>query len=71
MQRQRGVVQWISVDEGFGFIQPDGAALEVLVHRSAVTGWDDRPLQPGDIVEFILDYSPKGPCAAEVVVCPS
>lgn len=70
MQRQRGTVTWINIEEGYGFAQPEAdSALEVYLHKSSIDDWTARPLQVGDLIEFTLDYGPRGPFAAEVVRC--
>ncbi len=65
-ERVRGTVKWFSRTKGYGFIQPEEGP-DVFVHYSAIQGGGFRNLEEGDQVEFIIENSPKGPQAADVV----
>lgn len=65
-ERVRGTVKWFSRTKGYGFIQPEEGP-DVFVHYSAIQGSGFRNLEEGDQVEFIIENSPKGPQAADVV----
>ncbi len=65
--RTQGTVKWFSRVKGYGFIQPDGASEDVFVHYSAIQGDGFRNLQRGERVEFVIEDSPKGPQAADVM----
>jgi CspA family cold shock protein len=65
--RTQGTVKWFSRVKGYGFIQPDGATEDVFVHYSAIQGDGFRNLQRGERVEFVIEDSPKGPQAADVL----
>ena len=62
-----GTVKWFSRVKGYGFISPDGGEKDVFVHYSAITGDGYRNLEEGQRVEFVIEDSPKGPQAADVV----
>jgi CspA family cold shock protein len=62
-----GKVKWFDTKKGFGFIQQEGGA-DVFVHYSAIGGEGFKNLEEGQVVEFDLVDSPKGPKAANVVV---
>lgn len=65
--RVTGTVKWFSRVKGYGFISPDGSEKDVFVHYSAITGEGYRNLEEGQRVEFIIEDTPKGPQAAQVV----
>jgi CspA family cold shock protein len=62
-----GTVKWFSRVKGYGFISPDGGEKDVFVHYSAISGDGYRNLEEGQRVEFVIEDSPKGPQAADVV----
>ncbi len=68
--RTTGRVKWFSHVKGYGFIVPDGseASKDVFVHYSAIRGEGFRNLDEGQLVEFTIEDSPKGPQAADVVI---
>jgi CspA family cold shock protein len=62
-----GTVRWFSRVKGYGFIQPDGQEKDVFVHFSAIVGEGYRNLHEGQRVEFVIEDTPKGPQAVQVV----
>lgn len=63
--RERGLVKWYDRKKHYGFIVRAGQP-DIYVHRSAV---DSRRLpRPGDLVEFGVEESRRGPVAIAVVV---
>lgn len=61
--RERGLVKWYHRRKGYGFIQrSDGT--EIFTHRSRFQGFGH--LRSGDLIEFSLEESPKGPIAVHV-----
>jgi len=82
MDRTLGTVKWFSRVKGYGFIQPDAEdnveVDDVFVHYSAIVGRmvdgnlesmveKFRNLKEGERVEFVIEDTPKGPQASEVV----
>jgi CspA family cold shock protein len=82
MERTLGTVKWFSRVKGYGFIQPDAEdnveVDDVFVHYSAIVGRmvdgnlesmveKFRNLKEGERVEFVVEDTPKGPQASEVV----
>jgi len=65
-ERVRGTVKWFNGSKGYGFIQPETGP-DVFVHYSAIRGGGFRSLEEGEEVEFVIESSPKGPQAADVV----
>jgi CspA family cold shock protein len=65
--RVTGTVKWFSRVKGYGFISPDSGEKDVFVHYSAIQGEGYRNLEEGQRVEFVIEDTPKGPQAAEVI----
>jgi CspA family cold shock protein len=65
--RVTGTVKWFSRVKGYGFISPDTGEKDVFVHYSAIVGEGYRNLEEGQRVEFVIEDTPKGPQAAQVV----
>jgi CspA family cold shock protein len=65
--RVTGTVKWFSRVKGYGFISPDSGEKDVFVHYSAIVGEGYRNLEEGQRVEFVIEDTPKGPQAAQVV----
>ena len=60
-----GKVKWFDNKKGFGFILQDSGD-DIFVHHSAIKGMGFKTLQPGEVVEFELIDSGKGPKAEQV-----
>jgi CspA family cold shock protein len=65
-ERVTGRVKWFNSGKGYGFIERDDGP-DVFVHYSAIQGEGFRTLEEGQVVEFSIEQSPKGPQAANVV----
>ena len=63
--RARGMVKWYDARRQYGFLVRAGEP-ELYVHRSAVVG--GRALRPGDLVEFAVAATDRGPAAADVTL---
>lgn len=62
----RGTVKWFNEKKGYGFIETDGRQRDVFVHYSSIEGEGYRNLHEGQIVEFEVVQSVKGPQAIDV-----
>ncbi len=63
----QGKVKWFNNQKGYGFITRDDGSGDVFVHYSAVGGNGFKSLAEGDVVEFEVIDSDKGPKAANVM----
>lgn len=63
--RERGFVKWYNAQKRYGFITRRSAP-EIYVHGSELL--DQRRLAPGDLVEFSVGASERGPLAQVVQV---
>ncbi len=63
--RERGQVKWFNSGKGYGFISREQGG-DVFVHFSAIQGGGFRTLEEGEMVEFDVEQSPKGPQATNV-----
>jgi len=61
----KGRIKKMVRDRGFGFIRGDDGK-EVFFHRSGLGGADYDALSEGDIVEYNVQESPRGPRAENV-----
>lgn len=64
--RVTGKVKWFNDNKGFGFIEQDQGQ-DIFVHYSEIQGDGYRTLSEGELVEFEVRDSPKGPQAAAVI----
>ncbi|MBD3187545.1 cold-shock protein [Candidatus Bathyarchaeota archaeon] len=66
----KGTVKWFNARKGYGFITPDGEESDVFVHYSAIQLPEDefKTLHDGDIVEFEVEETAKGPQAINVTI---
>ena len=62
----RGKVKWFNDAKGFGFISNDDGSGDVFAHFSAITAEGFKSLAEGDVVEFDVEKSDKGPKAANI-----
>ncbi|MGH8246698.1 MAG: cold-shock protein [Gammaproteobacteria bacterium] len=60
-----GKVKWFDNKRGFGFILQD-TGQDVFVHHSSIIGNGYKTLQEGEIVNYELVSSDKGPKAERV-----
>lgn len=60
-----GKVKWFDNKRGFGFIVQDQGT-DVFVHHTAIQGTGYKTLQEGELVDYELVDSDKGPKAEKV-----
>jgi CspA family cold shock protein len=65
--RQIGKVKWFNENKGYGFILQNEGGRDVFVHYSEIKEDGYRTLAEGEVVEFDVAESPKGPQAKDVV----
>jgi CspA family cold shock protein len=65
--RQTGKVKWFNENKGYGFILQQEGGRDVFVHYSEIKEDGYRTLSEGELVEFDVAESPKGPQAKDVV----
>ena len=63
--RERGLVKWYDRRKQYGFLVRQGKP-DIYVHRSGLRS--SALLQPGDLVEFAIQGSERGPAAVDVAV---
>ena len=61
--QQRGLVKWYSPRQKYGFITPRSGP-DLFAHRSRFQGIER--LQKGDLVEFAVEETERGPAAVDV-----
>jgi CspA family cold shock protein len=65
--RQTGKVKWFNENKGYGFILQSDGGRDIFVHYSEIKEDGYRTLAEGEVVEFDVAESPKGPQAKDVV----
>ncbi|HDI11560.1 MAG TPA: cold-shock protein [Candidatus Acetothermia bacterium] len=61
-----GKVKWFDQAKGYGFIEQDGGP-DVFVHFSAIQMAGFKTLREGQVVEFEIEQTSKGPQAKNVI----
>ena len=64
---ERGVVKWFDSRMGYGFIV-DAVGRDVFVHRRVVRRAGRRRLEPGEPVEYEVEFTPHGTKVTRLVV---
>ena len=62
---EQGKVKWFNSEKGFGFIERENGN-DVFVHFSAILGEGYKTLEEGQVVNFEVEESARGPQAANV-----
>ena len=66
MATQTGTVKWFDPEKGYGFITSEQGN-DVFVHHSQICDdKQEKKLDEGDNVSFILEDGKKGPMATDV-----
>ena len=66
--RETGTVKKWMDDKGFGFITCEKGKKDVFVHFSQIVMHGRKTLEPGQVVEFTVVETEKGPQANDVEV---
>ncbi|NLN50887.1 MAG: cold shock domain-containing protein [Acholeplasmataceae bacterium] len=61
-----GTVKWFDERKGYGFITSDDGQ-DIFVHYSSIQAEGFKNLAEGDLVQFEINESDRGPQAANVV----
>jgi cold shock protein len=65
--RARGIVSWYDPRKGYGYATRKEQA-EVFLHYGAIRTDGVTELKPGQVIEFILEQSARGPVAHDIFV---
>jgi cold shock CspA family protein len=61
-----GTIKWFDNKKGFGFILGTDGQRDIFVHYSSIAGGGFRSLKDGELVEYDMVESDKGPQAQNV-----
>ena len=64
---QRGVVKWFDSRMGYGFVI-DAEGRDVFLHRRILRQAGRRKLEPGEIVEYEVETTPRGNKITRLIV---
>lgn len=64
----KGVIKTKLVEKNFGFITPEDGSKDIFFHASSLSGVDFAQVKEGDVVNFDVEQSEKGPRAANVTL---
>ncbi|MDH5174178.1 MAG: cold-shock protein, partial [Elusimicrobiota bacterium] len=59
----KGKVKWFNESKGYGFIEKEDGSGDVFVHFSSIQSEGFKTLHEGEVVEFEIVDSDKGPKA--------
>ena len=62
----KGTVKTLVVEKNFGFITPEDGSKDVFFHATGLNGVEFSQLKSGDVVNFDVEQSEKGPRAINV-----
>ena len=66
-ERKTGTVKWFNARKSYGFLSPEDGSENMFVHYTAIQGDEFLKLERGQMVEYLIEESPKGVQIAEVV----
>lgn len=64
----KGTIKTVIVEKNFGFITPEDGSKDIFFHATSLSGVEFGQLKTGDVVNFDVEESEKGPRAANVTL---
>lgn len=64
----KGTIKNIIAEKHFGFITPEDGSKDFFFHESGLQGVQFSDLKSGDVVNFDVEQSEKGPRAINVTI---
>lgn len=64
----KGTIKTVIAEKNFGFITPEDGSKDIFFHATALNGMEFSQVKTGDVVNFDVEESDKGPRAANVTL---
>lgn len=64
----KGTIKTVISEKNFGFITPEDGSKDIFFHATSLQGVEFGSLKVGDVVNFEVEESEKGPRAANVTL---
>lgn len=64
----KGTIKTVIAEKSFGFITPEDGSKDIFFHATSLSGVEFSQIKAGDVVNFDVEESEKGPRAAKVTL---
>ena len=64
----KGTIKTVIAEKNFGFITPEDGSKDIFFHATSLSGVEFSQVKVGDVVNFDVEDSEKGPRAVKVTL---
>lgn len=68
LHTMKGTIKTVIAEKNFGFITPEDGSKDIFFHATSLSGVEFSQIKTGDVVNFEVEQSEKGPRAANVTL---